>query len=973
MSSRTGYIIQKIIQNVPTSVSLSDNTATIVSPGCGALQAGLVGGRVQSRFMELPLNLSVGTVVDAQTTESCVYVLNDTGSVFAYYNTGGCTGSLSEVYIPTECDGKAQKISAGKDHLLIWTSKNKVYGVGCNMNYQLVPQGQCRYNYAVEMNVTDYLTHNNTSTATFSGTVTEMNMPSITNNTTVCGKTYFVKQDRQKVYLGNLLTVTSVGYSSSNANNAPVTNGTLSLPLYVDVDYSGFIGMDNNGNANGNVSYNVSGIYAESPSSASTSTGVFTPTVGNAFATQNNVADIIQLTNEISTGIATISGPCGTLINVPLDLTLRGLLTVDTVLTAVGGAGPGANQQSVLSITLTDALDPTNILGLTTVSVLNGNYLANNNAVPSVITITGTPGFPINLDCCQTDCCPTPQSALPKKCWKNIFAGFDLSVLVDDCNSVYVFGSLHKVRDNAYLLKNTCLQDILSQATTTVTLPASQINCSTGQNGCATGCGPNGNKMNTDLNRIGIQLSFDPDSSYGLCDFLTNIQNCNAAPDCLNTCSACDNSVYLDIEAAGTNPNDTYPLVQVSNVILYNKRSLAKQVSSFSNSNFSLTPQYTTLSVTTNSILGFDANRYCIDGSDVAIDRPLLLTTPFIGGSTVVLYVDIDVPGGVNFSVPSDRTNNVRFIGYTSPTLCSSLNYGGILDPIILSNLKSVLAAYPTVSSYREYRNPPVTRLYTTYLQGGDCICFSANTGTQRLTNSVTADLPTLFRLNRPVLKVGVGNNSLSLLSGSYNCPSEILALGVNCNGQLGLGTRANAIVWKAVNRCYFKCPVTEIVGGDTVTFYLTNGGCVYGSGQWKNLVNSLIPVPVVGIPSVWKIVRLVVSKNAVLALGHDGGVYGMGENLMGELGTGNTGPVSRLTQLNHSNMSNTVMRQLSNSLAHPVLQNAMQSCATSSCCACPSDMVQMEPVTYTRSKNGVRSAKYIPNGRITYSQRWNK
>ena len=249
-------------------------------------------------------------------------------------------------------------------------------------------------------------------------------------------------------------------------------------------------------------------------------------------------------------------------------------------------------------------------------------------------------------------------------------------------------------------------------------------------------------------------------------------------------------------------------------------------------------------------------------------------------------------------------------------------------------------------------------------MQGGDCVCFSENVGTQRLTNSVTADLPTLFRLNRPLLQVGVGNNSLTVLSGSLNCPTELLAIGVNCNGQLGLGTKQNALVWKTLNKCYFPSPVVGLACGEAVTFYLTQSGYVWASGKWKCLVDSLTPTQVSAIPCSWKVKKISVGRRSMIMLGCDGCVYGVGDNAMGELGNGNTAPVTKPVALNCYSSLNGVNRQLAYGLKHPV----ERACVGQDKC-CFTD----EPVTYTRHAKTLRTAKYVQNGRISLSQRYNK
>ncbi len=61
--------------------------------------------------------------------------------------------------------------------------------------------------------------------------------------------------------------------------------------------------------------------------------------------------------------------------------------------------------------------------------------------------------FDVPLKCCEPYHAPKPEPQLPQPCWTAIYAGFNTTVLVDSCNRLYVFGSIHNVRSNKYLLK----------------------------------------------------------------------------------------------------------------------------------------------------------------------------------------------------------------------------------------------------------------------------------------------------------------------------------------------------------------------------------------------------------------------------------------------------------------------------------------------------------------------------------------
>ena len=169
-------------------------------------------------------------------------------------------------------------------------------------------------------------------------------------------------------------------------------------------------------------------------------------------------------------------------------------------------------------------------------------------------------------------------------------------------------------------------------------------------------------------------------------------------------------------------------------------------------------------------------------------------------------------------------------------------------------------------------------------MKGGDCVNFYKK-HRSGIKLAVTADVPTVFKLNRKVLDIGVGDNNLSVLVGSLACPNEIFAIGQNCYGELGLDSFESTVCWKQVNRCLFDCQVSAIYTGPHVTMYVTQSGRVFGSGLWKCLVNSTVPVCIPTICQAWKTKQIAISKNQILILSNDSCLYGVGDNSLGELG----------------------------------------------------------------------------------------
>jgi len=128
-----------------------------------------------------------------------------------------------------------------------------------------------------------------------------------------------------------------------------------------------------------------------------------------------------------------------------------------------------------------------------------------------------------------------------------------------------------------------------------------------------------------------------------------------------------------------------------------------------------------------------------------------------------------------------------------------NLHFGAIFDPVVLTNFKRALGL-STFYPCPKFRNPLKSKLVNTYVKGGDHICFvlpGRKCSGPSIRLAVTPDVPTVFRFNRRVLDVGVGDNSLSVLVGGLACPNEIYALGNNCYGELGLDTNESVVCWK--------------------------------------------------------------------------------------------------------------------------------------------------------------------------------
>ena len=220
------------------------------------------------------------------------------------------------------------------------------------------------------------------------------------------------------------------------------------------------------------------------------------------------------------------------------------------------------------------------------------------------------------------------------------------------------------------------------------------------------------------------------------------------------------------------------------------------------------------------------------------------------------------------------------------------------------------------------FKNPFDTKITNTYLKGGDHVKFVVS-NPKNIRQAVTADVPTVFRLNRRIVDVAVGFNNLTVLVGGLACPNELFAIGYNCHGELGLGNNESIVCWRQLNRCIFDCQVSNIFAGKFVTFYVTQSHHIYAAGQWGCLVNSTSPVIIKSICQSWKIKEMAISKSHIVLLGSDGCIFGLGDNSMGELGLCHLECVTKPTPLVFFyKLNNSVAKQLRENLDHPVEKN---------------------------------------------------
>lgn len=933
VSRNVGHTIQSVLNNTPVFVSANNTTSAVVTSGGAVYQSGLIGNKVQANFEDVRANVSViGKVTKAELSEeNIMYLLTAHGAVYAYdYQAASCSPIIKEIYAPEACgcdNDKAVDIDAGRAHVVILTENGKVFGAGCNGEYQLVPQGQCNYKTAVQLLVTDTLVHDNRCCDTLIGNIQPTECP----KPNVCKKPTCVQGLLERVELGYIELASSSNGSISLENiGGPTSIDSVQVPVFADVSYVGFVccgEMDETGliplrgsmTVTVNTAYTLPGAYP-----GAISNGLLPPTLYTL--TVRSGSDVSSYLRNLSrTQVVPICGVAGQ----PFVFGLADLFTeIDDVPPfLVNTLFPTLSSPSgalIFSGSFSD-IDIVNTTGGISPNPCTGSFSDDQT--------------PLSIDlecCCEIEACPP----LPQPCFRGVYAGGDTSVLVDDCNRLYVLGAFWKVRDNKCLLKKSCLERLLADTDASISMPASQLNCCVRpQNGncnCKQCCQK---PFNTDLSQMGVNICFPKKTPGGdcgdcngcdsgktnICEFLNKLKECNESEQCSNTCEPCDNYIYLDLCSCAC-PGE----LAVGSVTLYNRVSVCRAVSTRPGAT-NCTIYKRTIPVTINSVAEVTLNGYCIDGVDVELCEIVqLVFCP--SGPNVDMYVDLDkAPLGIAFrddscavgpnkscskvvfnafdnceaelyaagSQPCNFPNNRPCPKRTPACLPNNtkflLNFGTAMDPLELSNLKQLFlnAGYFQCPQF----TCPITKVINTYLKGGDrvkVVCPDNSTCLSTLRHAVTPDLPTVLRLNRPVIDVAVHNEGIVAITGSGVCPNEVYSIGQNCYGELGIKSNANTTCWVLVDRCLFDCQVYRVFAGPHVTFFVTQSGRVYGSGSWGCLVHANRPVWIESICPNWHVTELAVSQNTLLGLGEDGTLFGAGDNQLGQLGLCHTQCVSK-------------------------------------------------------------------------------
>ena len=1059
-----GCTIQKIIHNTPVSVSANSYTTTVATSGGDVYMAGFIGNKIQYCFEDIVYNNDiVGHVVETRSGDYKVWLLNEHGSVYEFdYNKNDCEQQFREIYCPRDCCGdKAKRLASGRDHVVILTEKNKIYGAGDNSEYQLVPQGQCRYDCAVEIIIADTNVHDDCCCNQFTGFYNPLSTPVIPGQG--CGRPFCFSNSVPCYNFGTLifsnLDLTTNMTDTQTPNTYP--NLSLNLPLFMNYNVSGTACTNTCGNISGNLTFTIANVFMGDYVCPTTKLPIASDATLNGLpfpfpsSMSIPIAFLQLITTPISISISipeyTLCNTLGTINSVPTiqlsfaaTINLEGSITF-TVYQLFNGVLTPIYTHDIDDITIstsgpvtiTQNTNGTSIVYTIPVSIGTLSYMNNGNqsfTFPNLLIpincCASTPDINGNAsNCCNKasqECCPLPQP-----CWQNVYAGFNTTVLVDSCHRLYVLGNLHRIRSNKHLLRKNCLEELLSNTTATVTLPADQLNCCVRPKNGSCRCPKCKDKcFKTDLSKFGVQLNFAngycvsnddcacPDGTAirtlrnktNVCDFLKALQNCNEYPTCDDTCEPCDTTIYLNICGSGCGCTcGNVPLTSIGTITLYNRKSVCKYVSQSSiscrsniggpcNGSSVNIPGPTTIgcynkirtSVNLYSVIEWDLNRYCIDAHDFPLDQIISLQLNTGSTNNVNMYVDICKQGAIklvscNVSCfgPSyyDEIRNSKRYTFDFPIFDSNqnainfaLNYGNLLDPLELTNLKLTLGlscGFPCSC----YRNPLPDKLIFTYLRGGDRVRFYIpNTDQTNCSGSisnnlripVTADVPTVFTFRNRVLDIAVGDKNLSVLIGSAKCPNEVYALGENCYGELGInGTSGisnnnssisgltaitnneTVLCFYKLNRCLFDCQVERIFAGKHITFYITQSYRVYSSGSWKCLDQSNIPICIPSICQAWRIIYISAANNHVVLLGKDGCIFGFGNNNLGELGLCHTHCVKKPVPLVFFyRLNQCAAKKFYENFKHPILKYYdgkccnicyLNPCKCTPCTPCPS------------------------------------
>lgn len=842
------------------SVSGNDDTTTILTNNGEIYSAGMIDHKIQSSFQLQNLSSYLTSpIMDIVKTEKHTFILTQDGSVYEFND------KISEIYLTVSNNNDpVVSISAGKDHIIMLTKNNKVFGYGDNSKYQLVPSGECYYNHAIQLELNEYIN------------ITNVNCPDdcyvnngllINPNSSITPSQCNVECD---VDCGTICSGMVQSLTSNYIATLPIQlinelgETIICHPIEIDISLlasSVSVSKD----CSNNLTYTILG-----------ASNVYIPSTNIMYASNSG--------NSITCNLVTTNN---TLIGNNQQILITGNTLVP-------------NQCGKINITSNLSFDLESgkqiIYSDQTVTVVvNFSELSINLPLSGVLCVNCPP--------CNK---PIPNPVIPQPKIVKVSAGGYSSVLVDDKNRIYTMGDISSVRQNKNLVNN-CLNDLLENTYGTIKAPANQL--------CNTTCS-NG-KM--DLSKINVELSLfpsvnitpeinaTPQSSLNVCEFLNKLKDCNAS-NCNDICNACDNTIYI-------RNNRRLCMVLSSRKAVLKGLSYLKSI----NCNSSIDDLYLLLTSNNASCISntvninmssdrvqIDQNEYFINGVSYPIDMFLILCDSSIRATLTgydLMYINVEKsPQAIQFVSTAKCFNIV----YSSPTYTSinsgcdypqisvySMIYGDVLPSVERNNYRSILGNYGFKHSYN-YKNPITNKLYGTYLQGGDYIDMVIPNNNLM----VSYDLPTVYNLNKRVQDIAITNQSLYVVvSTMISCPNEVYVLGNNCLGQLGLCNNFNTLCFKKINNCKTDSHIIKVFAGENAVAMITFNGFVYMAGILEGVINSTCLTYYDCACSI-KPTKIILTKYNMIQLVSTQSVYGVGLNQLGQLGTGNTCKVCKCVLL---------------------------------------------------------------------------
>jgi len=774
------YILSlaEVSRHVPRKI-YTNGLWTVVLTESGDIYLSEAGRRECFRDI-LCYNSKVGKVIQVQMSCDKIWMLNQAGSVF-FYDLQNCIVRVYSQMI----GGRAIKIAAGRDHLLILTNCNRIYGIGDNSQYQLVPQGNLVYHCPVELCIsqTNIFTQN-TCDYLFQGIYYPFSRPAISfHDRIICSEI----KEGFFCYLASSMVCMIENVQQS---------GTWYLPLDISYEWKweGFIHDDK---FRGKLKFKILEIqYSKNPAGKTES--IFVNEEGKIIKF-HVVTQSLNLANYLS-GNREIEMDCKLPVidnTFQMEILCQLINPTGAINLEINFIGRENRDNLILCIFSRPEEDTLQIF------YCKDENTKENIEFPLPITEIGHPVW-AGKDLEISDTVDIPfsliyrekeEKCLQQPCWRDIYAGDDLSILVDIYRKIYVFGSLYQIRINPSCSKN---------------------------------------------------------------------QNMQSKGQLYQT------SLFIDISGGKKNDITYSPL---HNLTIYNRKSVCRKISRHENCQKNLVYK-----IDHNSVFQFDEDHYFINGIKIS-SLEIIVLQYHSGSDNVNLYVDIDNPGMIRF-LPYTSTEQVVVFPLANnyEKTLFSLNYGPILQTPSFVNYRTILRESSSNSEDCScYGFPEPERndciLLMAYLQKGDCVRFlHLPEKIPGITFPVTADLPTVIQLPDKILEIAIAHDYFLILLNSQR-DKQIIVLGQNENGQLGIDGDISTIGFRYIPKNIFRCSIERVITKCCITFFILANYQIYYSGFYLSLRHSALPV-LLKFDREYQIISIAISENVLYFLEKGGNLF---------------------------------------------------------------------------------------------------